>query len=524
MNTKTSKSFVIKKTAQISLWILVSRVLGIVREVLQGQFLGVSAVSDAFFTAFRIPNLLRKIFEDGGISTALVPYLVKIIHDGGKRRASELLSAVFLIFEFIMLLCCVGVWLFPDSVTYFVAPGFSLEQVAATIPLLKIMFPVVIFFSSCNIVASALHAQNHFLVPSMGPAIFNLTYLAVLWLAFSWNLTVNALAWGIVLAGFVKFLSRLITYYWYGFSLMFPSRECLHDLRVVMLRFIPCLVSFGALEIMQFFDIRLTSYLPKGSVSLLYYAQRFLMLPYSILGVALATVLLSHFSLAALKNPKRMSFLLVESSKMAMWFALPMMALMMFLAKPLFADVMLKGRATFDEINTAAMLLVCLLCAFPFQVLNKIMISIFYAKNDTTSPMWIVIGATLFGTAFNYACIGQLGIYVMALGTLLYTVIKTCVLTLLLHRKHGVVWPFYRFFSFLQLYLLQFLFGVCIFGFLYATLWQLVAKMSVRAFFCAGAVGYWVLILSCFSLTLSFLWLTHRKFGLRLYLMPHHTD
>ena len=524
MKIQTNKNFIIKKTAQLSIFGFISRVLGIIREVMQGQLLGVGEASDGFLTAFGVPNLFRKIFESGGITSALVPHLVKIIHGGDKRRASELISAVLFVFDALLMVCCLGVLIFPTFVTYLVAPGFSPDQVAATVPLLKIMFPVIIFLATCNIVSGGLHAINHFFVPAFGPVIFNIVYLAGLFACLKFNLSVSVMAWVVVLAGFAKMLSSSVAFWWNGFSFVLPTRACLSDLCIVARRFIPCLISVGALEISMFFDKRLASYLPKGSVTLLYYAQRFSMLPYSMLAVALATVLLAHFSLAALKNAKRLPFFLLESSKLATWFSLPLMCVMMFVAKSLFADVMLKGRATPADMSTAALLLGMLLCALPFQVLNKIMVSVFYAKNDTMSPMYIVMGTTAFSTLFNYMFIGHLGIYVMAIGLLLATCLKTVVLGVVLAYKHAIQWPLWKFLVFLKNLILQLFIGVCIFNFLYATLCQLVAGGAFSVFFSEGASGYWILVLGSLCITLGILWITHRRFGIKLYLVPHYGD
>lgn len=524
MKRQTSKSFVIKKTAQMSFWSLVSRIFGIAREIMQAKFLGVNDVSDAFLTASGIPNMLRKIFEEGGITSALVPHLVKVVHDHGKKRASELISSVFFIFEFLMLLCCIGVWVFPASVLSFFAPGFSSAQIAKTIPFLRFMFPSVLFFSGSNIVASGLQATHHFLIPAMGPALYNVVYVSGIFLCLGYSFPANILALVMVIAGAVKFLSRLFAYHWYGFVFRLPSAECWQDLGIVMRRFLPCLLNFGALEISILLDKRLTSYLPKGSVSLLYYAQRFSMLPYSMLAVALATVLLSHFSLTAIKNPKRMQFFLFESSKLATWFSLPMMAVMMFVALPLFADLMLKGSASPKEIGIAARLLMVLLCAFPFQVLNKIMTSVFYAKNDTAAPMWTVVFSMALGTLCNYLLIGRFGIFAIPIGTLVGTLIKCLILGVVLHLKHGIVWPIRAFLQFLGRFVFQFLFGLCVFGFLYVFLDALIQKTFMTQFFSAGAWGYWILVIGCFVLTMITLWFSLRKFGMRLYLMPSSTN
>lgn len=520
MEAKLTKKAILKKTAQISVLTLTSRMLGIVREILQGQFLGVGIESDAFITAFKIPNLLRKIFEDGGLSSALVPHLVKIMHESGKERASRLITATLFIFESIMLLLCVGVIAFPTKIAHLIAPGFSPDQIAATIPLMQIMFPLIMFFSSCTMVASALYAINHFFVPSLGPVFFNITYVSGLMLCIKYKWTVSTLAWFVLAAGSTKLISRTITYFYYNFSFGLPDKECFDDLAIVFKRFLPCLTSFGAIELSLFLDSIISSYLPKGSVTLLYYAQRFFMMPHSIISVALSAVLLSHFSKTAIENPKRLPFLMLESNKIVTWISLPVMCFMMFVSYPLFANLMLKGRATGAELAIASSLLSIFLIGFPLQAVNKIMLNIFYANNDTTTPTYIIIVTTILVTALNYVGIWFIGIYAMALGALLSAVLKTLLFGLALHYKHGITCAVDKFGSFLMRSLGQLACGVCIFAIFYVTLIRLIFYMSLQPIFIDGR-GYWVWMLGLLGIVLFFMWKTQKRFGIRLYLASH---
>jgi peptidoglycan biosynthesis protein MviN/MurJ (putative lipid II flippase) len=185
---------------------------------------------------------------------------------------------------------------------------------------------------------------------------------------------------------------------------------------------------------------------------------------------------------------------------------------------------MLKGRATAADMDIAALLLTVFLVSFPFQVLNRIMMSVFYAKNDIMFPMYVVIGTTLLGTLFSYVFIGHMGIYVMAIASLLRNVLKSLILGGALAYKHSIQWPLYRLASFLKNLLLQFFVGVCIFKFLYATLCGLVVKCAFSGFFSEGNGGYWILVLGSFCITLGILWRIQRSFGIKLYLVPQYED
>ncbi len=524
MNLKTTKSFIFKKTAEVGFLTIVSRLLGMIREIVQGYYLGINANSDAFITAFRIPNLLRKLFESNGLTAAFVPHTVKMLHDGRKAEVNQFLTVLLVVLELVLMIFCALVWIFPERAILMTAPGFSLDQVALTVPIAQIMFPVILGFAGFSTLSTALHAVNHFFVPALGATIFNLVYLAGLLTCWYGNFSILVMAWFVLLAGVAKFLLIIVACFWQGFSFAFPRHEIIPDLIIIFKRIIPCLVTFGALEINSFMDIRLGSYLPRGSVTMLYLTHRFYMLPYSIFAVSLGTVLLSHFSDSVLKNPRRITFYIFECSKLAIWFAIPVTIFMVCMSKSFFNPAMFKGRATPELIELSAKILAIMICAFPFQMINKIMFKALLSRNDTTSSMLVVLCAMAITTIFNYSLVGSIGAHAMAIGTVLCAVIKMLLLMGLLHIKHGIVWPYMSFFVFLRGYLIQFFSGVCFFSFLYATLTQIIDKMSCSNYVVQGQIGYWALVLFVFTTTLVFSWRTYKYFGLKLYLMPHHSN
>jgi len=139
------KKSIVKKTIQIGGSTLMSRFLGIIRELLTIKYLGVGAASDAFITAYKIPNSLRKIFAEGALSAAFIPSFVTSLRKD-KHEAFSLMSLAFILFEGILLIVCALTMFFAPSVVKFAAPGFSAQQAASTVPLLRILMPFIFFY------------------------------------------------------------------------------------------------------------------------------------------------------------------------------------------------------------------------------------------------------------------------------------------------------------------------------------------------------------------------------------------
>src|SRR3989304_7745755 len=156
MNHHLSKKSILKKTAQVSLLTFLSRMLGIVREFLFVQFLGVGAVSDAFIAAFKLPNFFRHIFAEGALSASFVPAIVKTVREGNREEANGLITISFLFFEGLVLLLYGFILLKTEWVFYLLAPGFSAEQLAYAVPFLRILFSFLFFISSSALLAGAL--------------------------------------------------------------------------------------------------------------------------------------------------------------------------------------------------------------------------------------------------------------------------------------------------------------------------------------------------------------------------------
>ena len=214
MSKNLTKRSILKKTAQFGVTTFISRIFGIIREILKVRFLGIGAIADAFIIAEKIPHLLRKIFAEGALSASFVPVFVRKVKTKELENPNGLMTISFLFFEGIVFLLCLFVFFFPHIVLKIIAPGFSSEQIGYAIPFLRILFPLIFFISSSALFAGALNAVNHFFIPAFGPVLLNIFYISSLLICLKFGLSVYYLCVGVLLGGLCMFLMHMITYFW----------------------------------------------------------------------------------------------------------------------------------------------------------------------------------------------------------------------------------------------------------------------------------------------------------------------
>lgn len=416
---------------------MLSRLLGIIRETLTIRYLGATALSDAFFTAFKIPNTLRKAFAEGALSAAVVPVLTARVHNEGKRSVSGLMSLFFIIFELCVFLLCILAMIAAQPLIAFIAPGFAPETVDTAAQMLRILMPFIISVSMSALFAGALQATNRFLVPAIGPVILNVVIIGALLYCLGFNAPVSVLCWGILIGGFVQCLIHYLAYLHAGFSFSAFGPAELSVARTVLVRFFLCLPSIALMELSSFIDTSFASLLKPGSVSLLYLANRFIGIPLGVFAVAFATVLLPHLSRVALVAPKRLSFYLLEGAKLVFWVALPAAVMISFFAKPLFATLFLpSGKFTADQVAEAASILRVFAIGLFFFSYNKIILNAYYAMHITGIPALIAGCTALCNVLLDWLIIDYLHATGLALATTLSFMVQTIFLLLVLHYRY----------------------------------------------------------------------------------------
>jgi len=519
MSGTLHKKTIMKKTVQVALLTALSRVLGVTRAVFQLRYLGLSALSDAFLMAFRISNFLRKVFAEGALSAAFVPTFVDLIKQGKRSIAYSLMTYSFLVFEGGLLLCTLFVWLFPQVVMRGLAPGFSPEQVAYAIPLLRILFPFILFISSSALLAGALHAVHCFGVNAFAPVLFNIFYIVGLLICVYYKLSSIALAFFIVTGGAAHFLLHLIYYFKFSFEFGALTRNARHVFFRMLSRFGPALLGVSMFELNVMLDSILASYLPAGSVTMLHYGGRFMGVPLGVFGVAFSTILLPQFSRTRLTAPSRLPYYLLESAKFIFWLMVPSMAALMFFAPQIFLTFLGVGTHA-KKILLAAQVLRVYTVGLLFFSINKIIMNMLYALHDTWVPTWGTLYATVLNIIGNSIAVYYGSVVGIALSTVVSGVVVTIFSIIMLARKHNVRFYIWRFLQFVPQALFHALCGVMFYSVLHMSFFRVFVPALVPEkwfLFVAVSYGYWLLVAPLILLSWIVFYLTRKYFGIRIY-------
>src|ERR1700693_2373717 len=306
---------------------LASRVLGFVRDIVMARAFGASPVTDAFFVAFRIPNLLRRLLAEGALSTAIIPVFTEYLERAGRAEFGRMVRAVTGVAT--VVLCVVsglGMLLAPWIVRV-MAPGWNADPglIGLAGRLTSIMFPYLLLVGLAALAMGALNAQHRFFTAAIGPAVLNVAMiLSVLVLAGRLSPPVFSLAVGVLVGGVGQLLVQLPELGKLGVSLR-PSADWSHPaVRSIAGRLWPAVFGLAAVQVTVLVNTLLASLLPEGTVSYLYYADRVMEFPLGVFGVALATAALPSMAGQAARGEDRaLTDMLGFSLRLSVFVALP---------------------------------------------------------------------------------------------------------------------------------------------------------------------------------------------------------
>lgn len=544
MSSVLHKKSILEKTVQVGGSTLLSRLFGIVREILMVRYLGAGAVSDAFLTAFKIPNSLRKIFAEGALSAAYIPTFVHMIKRNDKRDIDGVMSLSFLVIQGLLAaLCVLMVWQ-ADFVIRIIAPGWydvgdasyhflgvplpaawfgsghPLEQVAYAIPFLRVLMCIIIFISSSWLLASALQAVNHFFVPAFSPVLLNIVFVGALLGGLYFDVPISSpyLSYMIVIATIVQFALHLAMYFNLGFSFGAITAKTWHYFGLILTKFFPVMLSMSVMEVSTFIDTSFASYLPKGSVSLIHYANRFMGIPLGVFATAFATILLPHFSRITAYAPRRLSFYLLETAKFILWVTFPVFLLMSFFADKIFHTIFLSDKFTIMQVHEAAYILIAFLTGLFFASFNKILLNMYYALHNTKVPAVISVLAIGLNVVLNSVFIIPMQATGLAFASSLSWALQTIMFVVCLHYLFDFniyVVPFARFCMryFVQCSVLGSLF-YCV----YSTIsWLIAVYLPTLSDSLLNGLLLWFWVGPLCMALFGLLWYTRKPFGVRVY-------
>ena len=402
-------SGLLRSSAVVGSMTMLSRVLGLVRDVVIASLAGASANADAFFVAFKLPNFLRRLFAEGAFSQAFVPVLAEYREGGSAALVRGLLDRVAGVLGGTLLTLTVLVIVGAPAVTVLFAPGFLSDEhkFALTADMLRVTFPYLFLISMTGFCGAILNSYGRFAVPAFTPVLLNLSLIvAALFAAPMFEEPVFALAWGVLLAGVVQLLFQLP--FLYRLELVPRPRWDTRNkgVRQVMKLMVPALFGVSVSQINLLLDTVLASFLPTGSVSWLYYSDRLTELPLGVFGIAIATVILPRLSSLQVGSAgDRFSETLDWAMRAVLLIGLPAAVALIVLAEPILLSLFQYGALGTGDVRMASFSLQAYSFGLLAFMLVKVLAPGYYARKDMATPVKVGIVAMVANMVLNLALV-----------------------------------------------------------------------------------------------------------------------
>ena len=423
---------------------LLSRITGLARESLKAAAFGAGLQMDAFEAAFRLPNILRRLFAEGAFSQAFVPIFAEYRRQRGLEETRALVGRVGTLLAVVLLgLSVLGVAAAP-ALVYGLAGGFARTpgKVELTASMIRIVFPYILFVSLVSLAGGVLNVYRRFAIPAFTPVLLNLSIIgAAIYLAPHVDPPIVALAWGVSIGGVLQLALQLRPLAKIGMLALprFDWRD--EGVRRVLAAMGPAVIGVSAAQISALINTQLASALGDGRISWITYADRLMEFPSALLGVALGTVLLPSLAKShADENPEQYTSLLDWGLRLAFMLALPAAVALCVLATPLIATLYQYGRFTVNDVVQTRAALLGYSAGLLGLIVVKILAPGFYARQVMATPVKIAFTTVLVSQTFAVILMFPMG----HAGLTLSTSIGACLNATLLFwflRKRGYYVP-----------------------------------------------------------------------------------
>ncbi|MBW1889175.1 MAG: murein biosynthesis integral membrane protein MurJ [Deltaproteobacteria bacterium] len=420
-----------------------SRVFGFVRDVVIAGYFGAGLASDAFFVAFRIPNLLRRLFAEGSLTVAFIPVFSEYLTRHGREEAYRLARSAMRMLSIILAVAAVAGVLASPVIVHIIAPGFtaSPEKYQLCVDLTRFMFPYIFFIGLVALCMGILNVLGHFAAPALAPVFLNLAMITSV-LLFSPHLErpVFGLAVGVLLGGLLQlllqipFLIKNGLFFWQKTKIFHPGLKRIGKLML------PAVFGAAVYQINMVIGTLLASLLPEGSVSYLYYADRLVQFPLGIFAIATATAVLPSLSKQVAKEDfdgLRETFR--HAMNFVFFITIPAMVGLVVLREPIVYLLFKRGAFDVETVRlTATALLYYCAGLWAFSAV-RIVVSMFYALQDTKTPVKMAVVSITVNVLLGIGLMGPLKHGGLALATSLASVVNLLLLIWALRQKIGML-------------------------------------------------------------------------------------
>ncbi|MDP8265288.1 MAG: murein biosynthesis integral membrane protein MurJ [Candidatus Aceula lacicola] len=439
-----TNSGIAKSTSILSLGTFGSRVLGFVRDVLLAKFLGTGFQADAFFVAFRIPNLFRDTVGEGGINSSVVPVVSEYAEKKEKKELLEFLSVVFVLAAIVLSVIVILGIVFAPIIVRAIAPGFVVdpEKLKLTIKLTRLMFPYLIFIGLTAYGAGILYTLRSFVVPAFSPCLLNISIIASVFVALKTKTdSVLCLAVGVLIGGILQLGVQGIPIFKKGIRFKIPKTLNHSGAKKIGKLLLPRLFGSAVYQLTVFVDTfcaSLAMIVGAGGISAIYYSNRILQFPMGLFGIALASALLPSMSGFAARNDfEEFKRILNFALKNILLVMLPISIFLMLFSTSIIRLLFQRGEfGIYSTSITSSALLFYAIGLFCFAGI-KILVTSFYSLQDTATPAKTAGLCLSINAMLNFLLMGPLKVGGIALASSIAATINFSILFFILNKRLG---------------------------------------------------------------------------------------
>jgi putative peptidoglycan lipid II flippase len=420
---------------------MLSRIMGMVRDMVISRLFGAGLATDAFFAAFQIPNMLRRFFAEGALTAAFVPTFSSTLSQRGDEKARELANTCFTLLTIVMATITLAGILLSPVIVGLMFPGFKAEpgKFELAVLLNRLMFPYIFFISLVALCMGVLNTLRHFFTPAISTVFLNISMiLAALCLRGFFKAPITALAVGVLIGGCIQLVMQLPVLWSKGFPLKPNFNFSSPEIRSIALLMLPSVFGVGVYYLNITVSAILASMLPQGSVSFLFYAQRLFEFPQGVFTVSVAQAVLPSMSRQAAEGDiDGMKETLSFGVRLTLFITIPAMAGLMVCSTPIFSLIFMGGAFDYATAVNSATALLYYSLGLSFVALTRVLVPVFYALKDTKTPVYTALMAFVVNLCLSLLLMGPLKHGGLALATTLSAFCNMLMLLWFLRRKIG---------------------------------------------------------------------------------------
>ena len=408
----------IKSTGTFSLFVILSRILGYIRDFFIAIYLGSGPIADAFFVAFRIPNTFRRLFAEGTFNAAFVPsYTSELL--SSKQKAQKFANSVFNLLILVLFSLTILVEIFMPSFIKLIAPGFSEinDKYKLAIDLTRITFPFLFFISIASFFSAILNSQNKFAAAAAAPLFLNIILIICFFIIKNDTDLVYYLSYSITFAGIVQlifliFFTRKYFYPKFNFSFQIDKK-----IKIFFNKLLPSIFSSGVTQINILVGTIIASF-QASAVSYLYYADRIYQINLAIAGIAIGTIILPNLSRYIKSKDKiKLENLQNKSLELSLFLSLPATLALLIASDEIVSALFGYGSFNEESVKNSALALFYFSLGLPAFSMIKIFSSFIFARNDTKTPFYFSLISVITNIVISVSLFSEVGFIIIPIAT-----------------------------------------------------------------------------------------------------------